>query len=87
MLLLLSFCAIPQQYRPCLPMQALQGQNIKVTLFCPALVSTDMAAQQGRETEGIIEPGDIAEAALLPFRLSSTAVPQCIVVQNSCAVN
>lgn len=35
------------------------------------------------DAEAMIHPEDIAEAALLPFRLSANAVPTQIVVRNA----
>lgn len=61
---------------------------MKVVLIEPAHVATDMASAQGGnryeavKPELMIQPADIAEAALLAFRLGPQATPAEIVVNK-----
>eukprot|EP00210_Caulerpa_lentillifera_P009217 g8787.t1 len=54
----------------------LRNYNVKVCLISPGMVRTDfIPARANAIPERMIEPEDIAEAAMLPFKLSSKCVP------------
>lgn len=69
--------------------EALAQAGVKAVLLEPAHVATDMAAAQGGgsryaevKPELMIQPEDVAEAALLAFRLGPKACPSEIVVNR-----
>ncbi|KAJ9446615.1 hypothetical protein DIPPA_70171 [Diplonema papillatum] len=49
--------------------------NVKVMQICPAFVNTDMVNAFNMNTERMIQPDDIAEVCMLPFKLSAGCVP------------
>jgi len=57
--------------------QELRSHNVKVCIINPGMVRTDMATENftGAQLDRMLDPEDIAECALLPFRLSSKCVP------------
>ena len=65
-------------------LQELNGK-VRVTAIFPAKTNSAMTEGRGEQAD-MIQPEDIAEAALLPFRMSSMACPSEIVVRNACDV-
>lgn len=64
--------------------QALRHHNVKVMLINPAFVNTPMV--QGRDNlqyDRMIQPEDIAEVAMLPFRTTGGCVPEEITLRLS----
>ena len=62
---------------PC-TLQALKEHAIRTMVIEPGYVATDMVLAGGGGAliaERMIQPADVAEAALLPARLSPAAVP------------
>lgn len=55
--------------------------GVKVTALCPGFVNTDMVAGRGLLMERMIQPADIAEAALFVAHYPSTACPTEIVIR------
>ena len=64
-------------------LQDLKEKNVGVTAIFPAYVESDMTAKASFPSDKMIRPEDIAEAALLPFRMSKFACPSEIVVRNA----
>eukprot|EP01063_Lacrimia_lanifica_P038306 TRINITY_DN8107_c0_g1_i1.p1 TRINITY_DN8107_c0_g1~~TRINITY_DN8107_c0_g1_i1.p1 ORF type:complete len:238 (+),score=89.07 TRINITY_DN8107_c0_g1_i1:110-823(+) len=61
---------------------SLRHHNIKTLLVNPAFVATDMAtASPNVIPDRMIQPGDIGEVCLLPFRMTSGACPQEVTVR------
>eukprot|EP00884_Botryococcus_braunii_P004947 jgi/Botrbrau1/14453/Bobra.0014s0097.2 len=63
--------------------EVMKDKGVKVTAIMPAYVRSDMTKSDTMDPEAMIHPEDIAEAALLLFRLSDNAVPTAIVVRNA----
>ncbi|CAL5223778.1 g6344 [Coccomyxa viridis] len=63
--------------------EELRDMGIHVTGIFPGYVATAMTTEAKVPQEKMIQPEDIAEAAMLPFRLSDRAVPTQIVVRPS----
>jgi hypothetical protein len=62
-------------------MQELKHKHVKVVCIHPSLTDTEESrARTGTEPEAQMSPDDVAEAALLPFRVSPTCVPADIVL-------
>ena len=55
--------------------------GVKVTVICPGFVNTDMVAGRGLRMERMIQPGDIAKAALFVARFPDTGCPTEIVIR------
>jgi NADP-dependent 3-hydroxy acid dehydrogenase YdfG len=55
--------------------------GVKVTTLCPGFVNTDMVAGRGLLMERMIQPTDIAKAALFVAEFPSTACPTEIVIR------
>lgn len=66
--------------------QELQQHNIRVVAIYPHYVQSKMTDNAAVDSERLIRPNDIAEAALLPFRVSKHACPVKIVVENAVPV-
>ena len=64
-------------------LQDLKEHGVGVTAIFPAYVESDMTAKASFPSDQMIRPEDIAQAALLPFRMSRYAVPSEIVVRNA----
>lgn len=62
-------------------MQILSTHGIKVCYLAPSFVATPMAAPFFEDMSKLIQASDVAEAALLPVRMSSTAIPSEIPVK------
>ncbi|KAK9826386.1 hypothetical protein WJX81_006601 [Elliptochloris bilobata] len=61
--------------------QELVGK-VRVISILPAKTNSSMSAGRGPPEE-MIQPQDVAEAALLPFRMTSKACPSEIVIRNA----
>ncbi|KAF8822231.1 hypothetical protein IE077_000763 [Cardiosporidium cionae] len=59
----------------------LKEDNIKVTLISPGYVHTDMVKMAKIDFSKVIQPNDIAEAALLPIRTSYSCCPEEITIR------
>ena len=70
-------------HRWCLHLQDLKEKNVGVTAIFPAYVESSMTESASFPSDKMIKPEDIAEAALLPFRMSKFACPSEIVVRNA----
>ena len=55
--------------------------GVKVTVICPGFVNTEMVAGRGLLMERMIQPDDVASAALFAARFPSTACPTEIVIR------
>ena len=66
-----------------LSLQDLKEHGVGVTAIFPAYVESDMTAKASFPSDQMIRPEDIAQAALLPFRMSRHAIPSEIVVRNA----
>lgn len=62
-------------------MQELVGK-VRVTGVFPAMTQSDMSEGRSDPAE-MIQQQDVAEAALLPFRMTEKACPSMIVIQNA----
>ena len=61
-------------------MQALRQENVKVVTIHPAAVATQMT--EGRfNPDRAIQVADVAEAAMLPIRVSSSCCPSEITLR------
>lgn len=70
-------CPSPQQ-----TLQELRCHGIKTLVLEPGFVATDMTVhQEGVLPERMIQPQDMALAALLPFRMSAAAQPLEVVLK------
>jgi short-subunit dehydrogenase len=61
--------------------QALRHKNIKVVLINPAMVNTPMIEGSTLKRERMLQPSDIAEAAMLAFKSSPACVPEEITLR------
>lgn len=61
----------------------LKDHGVGVTAIFPAYVESSMTEDASFPSDKMIRPEDIAQAALLPFRMSRFAVPSEIVVRNA----
>lgn len=61
-------------------MQALRQENVKVVSINPAAVATDMTEGKMDHSKSL-QTSDIAEAAMLAVRTSSSCVPQDITLR------
>eukprot|EP00922_Rhytidocystis_sp_ex-Travisia-forbesii_P019979 GHVS01029477.1.p1 GENE.GHVS01029477.1~~GHVS01029477.1.p1 ORF type:complete len:257 (+),score=32.95 GHVS01029477.1:161-931(+) len=61
--------------------QKLRHDNIKVMIIHPGFVSTDMTKHPDRMSDLMIQPEDIAEVAMLPFRTSAGCCPEEITLR------
>ncbi|CAL5223779.1 g6345 [Coccomyxa viridis] len=61
----------------------LKEKNVGVTAIFPAYTESSMTDSASFPSDKMIRPEDIAEAALLPFRMSKFACPSEIVVRNA----
>lgn len=70
-------------FAPGVPLQALRPHNVRVMNIAAGNVGkTAMAEKTGKQGEqGAIDPHDVAEACLLPFRCSANCVPEEIVLK------
>ncbi len=55
--------------------------GVKVTVICPGFVNTDMVDGRGLIMERMIQPADIARAALFVARFPGTGCPTEIVIR------
>ncbi|MDP6942536.1 MAG: SDR family NAD(P)-dependent oxidoreductase [Myxococcota bacterium] len=55
--------------------------GVKVTVICPGFVNTEMVAGRGLIAERMIQPADIAAAALFVARFPTTGCPTEIVIR------
>merc|ERR1711865_102318 len=57
--------------------QSLRHSNVKVCLISPAFVNTPLLSDvaDGLIAARMIQPEDVAEVCLLPFRMSAASVP------------
>ncbi len=62
-------------------MQEVTGK-VRVTGIFPAMTQSDMSAGRSDPDE-MIQQQDVAEAALLPFRMTEKACPSMVVIQNA----
>lgn len=60
----------------------MSGDGVKVMHIAPALVATPMTADLGWPVEGMMRTSVIAEAALLPLRMSANALPVELVLST-----
>jgi NAD(P)-dependent dehydrogenase (short-subunit alcohol dehydrogenase family) len=67
--------------------QELKQHNIRVVAIYPHYVETGMTDEAPVDSQRLIRPEDIAQAALLPFRMSPSACPTKIVVENAVPVS
>eukprot|EP00382_Lankesteria_abbotti_P000379 CAMPEP_0113846212 /NCGR_PEP_ID=MMETSP0372-20130328/1183_1 /TAXON_ID=340204 /ORGANISM="Lankesteria abbotti" /LENGTH=239 /DNA_ID=CAMNT_0000815333 /DNA_START=89 /DNA_END=808 /DNA_ORIENTATION=+ /assembly_acc=CAM_ASM_000359 len=66
---------------------ALKEHNVKVMLINPGMTNTPLTAgRSGHNYERMIQPADVGEVSLLPFRLSSGACPQEVTVRVTRAI-
>eukprot|EP00922_Rhytidocystis_sp_ex-Travisia-forbesii_P045619 GHVS01068065.1.p1 GENE.GHVS01068065.1~~GHVS01068065.1.p1 ORF type:complete len:250 (+),score=33.94 GHVS01068065.1:92-841(+) len=65
----------------------LRLDNIKVMVIHPGFIATDMVKSPGLLAERMIQPADVAEAAMLPFRTTSGCCPEEITLRltRSCS--
>ncbi|BDA47076.1 3-oxoacyl-[acyl-carrier-protein] reductase FabG [Coccomyxa sp. Obi] len=63
--------------------EELRDKNVLVTTIYPGYVATEMTKNAPYPHDKMIRPEDIAQAALLPFRMSTRACPTDIVVRPS----
>ena len=68
---------------PCFLVKDLKDHGVGVTAIFPAYVESSMTEDASFPSDKMIRPEDIAQAALLPFRMSRFAVPSEIVVRNA----
>ncbi|EIE21852.1 NAD(P)-binding protein [Coccomyxa subellipsoidea C-169] len=61
--------------------QELKEHNVRVITIYPGYVASEMTADAPVSQDKMIRPEDIAQAALLPFRMSPYACPTDIVVR------
>lgn len=61
--------------------QELKEHNVGVTTIYPGYVASEMTTDAPVSQDKMIRPEDIAQAALLPFRMSPNACPTDIVVR------
>eukprot|EP00922_Rhytidocystis_sp_ex-Travisia-forbesii_P025806 GHVS01037860.1.p1 GENE.GHVS01037860.1~~GHVS01037860.1.p1 ORF type:complete len:111 (+),score=10.88 GHVS01037860.1:135-467(+) len=61
--------------------QKLRYDNIKVMISHPGFVATDMTASPDRLSHRMIQPEDIGEVAMLPFRTSTGCCPEEITLR------
>lgn len=62
-------------------MQELKHKRVKVVCIHPSLTATEEGeVRSGSEVQAKISPEDVAEAALLAFRLSPYCVPMDVVL-------
>ena len=76
----------PQGYancERCFLVKDLKDHGVGVTAIFPAYVESSMTEDASFPSDKMIRPEDIAQAALLPFRMSRFAVPSEIVVRNA----
>lgn len=63
-------------------MQELRQYGIKTIVIEPGMVATDMTkGSEGVIVERMIQPEDIAQTALLPFKMSPSALPVEVVLK------
>jgi short-subunit dehydrogenase len=63
--------------------EALRCHNIKVVLICPSIVNTTLVNHSSDFIpEKMIQPEDVAEAAMFAVRCSPSCVPEVIVLRE-----